>query len=283
MVTRIITSAVGIVAAIVILFFSDTLVFNFAISAVSAIMVHEILDACKCLQYRLQTIVCLIFAAATPILVDVESMLVTYVFATLCIFCLFAGYIRIHKRLHFDKLCVMLATTLLISLSMTCIVSLRRLSDLHGVCYVVLALAGAWLGDSGAYFTGTFFGKRKLCPEISPKKTVEGAIGGVLTTPIIFVLYAFGYHKFYAFNGEYFDVYYPAIIIMGLLCGIFGIIGDLCASLLKRQYNVKDFGTIMPGHGGFMDRFDSVLFVAPFMALTLNSINLFSAELMVTI
>ncbi|MDE6594779.1 MAG: phosphatidate cytidylyltransferase, partial [Oscillospiraceae bacterium] len=149
---------------------------------------------------------------------------------------------------------------------------------LHGVCYIVLCLAGAWLGDSGAYFVGTFWKfweKHKLCPEISPKKTWEGAVGGVLTVGLVFALYAFGYRIVQGYRGYSFEVNYLYLVIMGLVCGVLGIIGDLSASLIKRQYGIKDFGNIMPGHGGLMDRFDSVLFVAPFMMFVLSHFTIF--------
>ena len=142
----------------------------------------------------------------------------------------------------------------------------------------MLCLAGAWLGDSGAYFVGTFWKfweKHKLCPEISPKKTWEGAVGGVLTVGLVFALYAFGYQIVQGYRGYNFEVNYLYLVIMGFICGVLGIIGDLSASLIKRQYGIKDFGNIMPGHGGLMDRFDSVLFVAPFMMFVLSHFTIF--------
>lgn len=275
MATRIISAAIGIIIAIALLFLSNTFVFNLAVAAISVIMVHELLESCGCMKYRTHAAICFVYCSVMPFLTETDNMVIKYAFAALCIFGMFLGYIALHKNLSFDKLCIMLAVTLLVSLSMSCIVSLKNLDSLHGVCYVVMALAGAWLGDSGAYFVGTFFGKHKLCPEISPKKTIEGAIGGVISVGVVFAIYAFFYQMIQNARGYDFMVNYPYMIVLGLICGILGIVGDLSASLLKRQYNIKDFGRIMPGHGGLTDRFDSVLFVLPFMTFILNNLKVY--------
>ena len=117
------------------------------------------------------------------------------------------------------------------------------------------------LADSGAYFAGTFFGKTKLCPEISPKKTVEGLIGGVISNGILMLIISLFYQ--FVLKGE--PIHYLGVLIAGMLAALIGLVGDLTASVIKRQTGIKDYGNIMPGHGGIMDRFDSVLLVAPFM------------------
>jgi phosphatidate cytidylyltransferase len=276
---RIVSSFIGIALALTILYFSDTLIIDLGVALVSLRLVFEILRACDCLKFKAQSAVCFLFAAVNPFLfetVDKYGMNITYIFASFCIFFMFLGYLSNYKDMHFDKICVMLATTLILSSSMTCVVALRRLSDPHGVSYVCLALAGAWLGDSGAYFAGSALGKHKLCPGISPKKTVEGAIGGILVPPLIFAVYGICYQYVQTLRGvPDFTVNYPALLVFGVVCGLLGIAGDLSASLLKRQYEVKDFGTIMPGHGGLMDRFDSVLFVLPFMTYAIAGIEIF--------
>ena len=127
----------------------------------------------------------------------------------------------------------------------------------------------AWVADGGAYFIGTAFGKHKLCPEISPKKTWEGFFGGLVTTVIFSVILGFGYELIdELMTGEkHFTVNISLLVMAAVVSTFLGLMGDLIASLLKRQCGVKDFGEIFPGHGGIMDRFDSVLFVAPFIYL----------------
>ncbi len=116
-----------------------------------------------------------------------------------------------------------------------------------------LVFITAFGADTLAYFSGYFFGKRKLCPAISPKKTVEGAIGGTLGTTIISGVFGFLFLREHLFT----------VILIGLVGSILSIAGDLTASLIKRKVGIKDFGNIMPGHGGVLDRFDSIIFTAP--------------------
>jgi phosphatidate cytidylyltransferase len=142
------------------------------------------------------------------------------------------------------------------------LISLVELFPEFGVFAVVLTLCGAWLADSGAYFAGTFFGNRKLCPEISPKKTVEGVIGGTVCNGV-FLLLISGVYGSFVNKGV--SINYGVVFLAGMVCSIIGLIGDLSASVIKRQANIKDYGNIMPGHGGIVDRFDGVLTVAPFM------------------
>ncbi|MEA4922518.1 MAG: phosphatidate cytidylyltransferase [Eubacteriaceae bacterium] len=118
---------------------------------------------------------------------------------------------------------------------------------------VWLVIFGAFATDVMAYFTGVAFGKHKLCPKISPKKTIEGSIGGILGSIIICGLFG------WFFAREYFI----HCIIIGALCGVVSQFGDLTASIFKRKMGIKDYGNLIPGHGGILDRFDSVLFTAP--------------------
>jgi len=118
----------------------------------------------------------------------------------------------------------------------------------------------SWGADTGAYFIGVFFGKRKLLPKISPKKTIEGAIGGMATAAILATALTW-----------YFDKSIVAYVILIAIVGsMVSIIGDLVASKIKRQMDIKDFGNIMPGHGGILDRFDSLLLVSPFVYYALK-------------
>lgn len=119
--------------------------------------------------------------------------------------------------------------------------------------FIWLALLIGWSTDTLAYFTGMLFGKRKLCPTLSPKKTVEGSIGGVIGCIICTIIFV-----------SYFDlgnVY--RYLVLAIVSSIMAQFGDLTASRIKRLANIKDYGYIMPGHGGILDRFDSILFTAP--------------------
>ena len=122
----------------------------------------------------------------------------------------------------------------------------------------LLTFVGAWVTDVFAYFTGRLFGKHKLIPEVSPKKTVEGAIGGTVFGVLTFVAAGIISEKLIGV-----DVNLPLFAAAGLVTSVIGQFGDLFMSVIKRHCNLKDFGNLMPGHGGILDRFDSMIFAAP--------------------
>ena len=126
----------------------------------------------------------------------------------------------------------------------------------HGLAWMTMALCLAWFADTGAYFAGRFFGRRKLYERISPKKTWEGYFGGILVT----VSGMFGIRAWFLTELTVLDC-----LLLGSVVGTAGVLGDLSESMVKRSLDVKDSGTLMPGHGGLLDRVDSVLFIAPLL------------------
>lgn len=121
-----------------------------------------------------------------------------------------------------------------------------------GACLVMLTFLGTWACDTGAYFLGKAFGKTKLAPKLSPNKTWEGAIGGFIASILVTLV-----------SGAVIDLPVYHSLALGALFGILTQLGDLSESSLKRELDIKDFGTIVPGHGGILDRFDSLLFTGP--------------------
>ncbi len=277
MAKRVISAFVGIAIALGVLFLAETPVLPLIVAALIDIALYELLNVCGCLKFRMHSAGCFIYGTLTPFLcyytTDLKWRLML---SSVVILGMLAGYVGDHKKLPFDRLACMITCSLLVTLSMSGLVSLYKMSDLHGICYIVIALASAWLGDAGAFFVGTAFGKHKLCPDISPKKTVEGAVGGVVTTMLVLCIYCLCYQKFMETQGHVFSVNYIAIAVYGMAASVLGMIGDLTASLLKREHEIKDYGNIMPGHGGVMDRFDSVLFIVPFMLMFVTFINFFN-------
>ena len=128
----------------------------------------------------------------------------------------------------------------------------------HGRFLVVAPFVMAFMPDTGAYLIGCAFGKHKLCPLISPKKTVEGMIGGILVAMAGLVAYMLVLNIFFDFK-----VNYVYALIYGLIGSLGGVFGDLCFSAIKRQAGIKDYSNLIPGHGGMLDRFDSMIVVAP--------------------
>jgi phosphatidate cytidylyltransferase len=129
----------------------------------------------------------------------------------------------------------------------------------HGAYIVVMVFIASWISDTGAYFVGSACGKHKLAPVLSPKKSVEGSIGGIVCAAGIGALYALLLERLGLCPAEYIWVF----AIIGGLGSIISQLGDLGASAIKRQTGIKDYGKLIPGHGGIMDRFDSVIVTAP--------------------
>src|SRR5699024_10021113 len=125
-----------------------------------------------------------------------------------------------------------------------------------GFIYLIYALLIVWVTDTGAYLFGRAFGKNKLWPRISPNKTIEGSVGGTLCAVLLAVFFSLM---------NYLDTSMISLAIFTVILSIFGQMGDLVESALKRHFDVKDSGTILPGHGGILDRFDSFIFVLPLM------------------
>ena len=141
--------------------------------------------------------------------------------------------------------------------------SVVMLRDLpYGSYLYLIAFLVPWVCDAGSYFIGTKFGRHKLIPNVSPKKTVEGAVGGIVFGTASAAIYGFIINSLYAVGTNYI-----VLIVGGFIICVLGELGDLIASHLKRQYNKKDYGTIFPGHGGVLDRFDSIIATAPFLYL----------------
>lgn len=261
---RLVSAGIGIVIAVIVLILHNTFVLKLAVSALIVLMLYELFRAGKCTKIRLTCMPAYIYGAVTPFIVTGDASEYRFAINLILLMFSFITLIAQHDTLRYQKLFFILACTLLVSNSMSCLVILNYMDKVHGLMYLVMGLCGAWLADSGAYFAGTFFGKRKLCPEVSPKKTVEGFIGGILATGILFILINLGYSLILPKFTEYtVEVSYFKVFLLGIALAVVGTIGDLSASVLKRQCEIKDYGNIMPGHGGAMDRFDSVLFVVP--------------------
>lgn len=272
--TRIISAAIALVIAIIILALAHTWVFNLAIAAITVGAVYEVFKAMGLIRYRPECCACFAYAAVDCLIgmVHRHDFLLFFnsrIYSFLFVFAMFILYLKRHEKYSYAAIFTMISVTLLISYSFSCLLNMISVFTSYGVFAVVLTLAGAWLADSGAYFAGTLFGKRKLCPEISPKKTVEGLIGGTVCNGVFLLIIAGIYATLV---NKDITVHYGAVFFAGMACSVVGLIGDLSASLIKREADIKDYGNIMPGHGGIMDRFDSVLTVAPFMyALFLQS------------
>ena len=173
----------------------------------------------------------------------------------------FAEMMISHVKITFDKVAMCFFAGLLVPFLLSSLI--RILGMKIGRYLVLIPFIVAFASDSGAYFAGRFFGQRKLAPVISQHKTVEGAIDGVVAAMAGMLIYALILDlPFAPFN---FNVNYLNAILYGLVGSVAGVFGDLCFSVVKRQTGIKDYGNLIPGHGGVLDRFDSMMMVAPLM------------------
>ena len=269
---RVISAAILVVLFILVVF-SNTLITTAAVLLIIEVALWEMYKAVGIGdKYAL-----MILGALVPVffLFDFSDGSQKIVYLAICLYlaALFAVLVVRHNIYHFDDITRFFTLTILISLFFSHIVWIRQ-ESLVGLWNSVAIFVGSWLTDTCAYFAGRAFGRHKLAPVISPKKTIEGSIGGIMGAALSMALYGFLVGRFTALTADY-----GALVGLGLACGIISQLGDLSMSAVKRQYNIKDYGNIMPGHGGVMDRFDSVLFVAPLVYHFVRLFPIFEVQL----
>jgi phosphatidate cytidylyltransferase len=246
------------------LVFSHTFVLDAMIAVISLLVMIELL---KCVKVADKYLICVPSCAVAfivPLLLRYIRKEMIALIAVAYIFYLLYAAVFARKRVSTGDIALSLFSAVYVTLAFSSILVARD-SEYGAVLYFMIFI-GAWITDTFAYFTGRLFGRHKLMPDISPKKTVEGAIGGAIFCALAFVLYGF-------ILSQVFDVASPLsrataynyilLACIGVAVSVFAQLGDLSASAIKRNYGVKDFGAIFPGHGGFLDRFDSVMAVAP--------------------
>ncbi len=267
--TRIITALVLLSVFVPVLIFSHTVIFPIVISIVSLFATFEYL---KCLGYDKDYALCapafvisLVLPLASHFKNDSGFMLITAAVFALYLFYLFAYAVFKRGKLPFSAVSSTFTGIFYIIGAMVCVVLLRRSEG--GEYLYLLVFISAWVTDTFAYFTGRFFGSHKLIEEISPKKTVEGSIGGSLFCILSYLIFGFTVGRIYGVTPNYL-----ALALSALAVSIVAQIGDLIFSLIKREHGIKDYGKIFPGHGGMLDRIDSIIPVS-FMLYILVSIG----------
>ena len=263
--TRIISAVVALCLFIPCLYFSELILFDLLVCAMCLVAAFELVR-CVGLHKKAQVVIpTAIISAGLPLTIRVFDkrdiflqiyavVFFIYIFWMLCCAVFSKGKIIITDA-------VAASVTVMYALFGLCSILMLRSSE-NGVYVYLLVYDSAWMSDTGAYFTGVFLGKHKLIPDVSPKKTVEGAIGGVVICVLSFLLYGFIVSKSFGKSADYL-----LFASAGLILSVISMCGDLIASLLKRRYDIKDYGNIMPGHGGVMDRFDSVIATSSFLYL----------------
>ncbi len=252
--TRLITSAIAIPLILLALIQPYTCVWGIIVLVISIMGLYE-------------------FYRATGITENKSLCIMGYLGALYFVTCAFHSIVKVpftlwypgilvllmlifNKTITLSKIAITFSSIIYIPYLLSNIIYLRDAQN--GEFYIWLVLVIAFLTDSCAYFVGKGLGKHKLCPVLSPNKTIEGAIGGTLGGGLSALLFGYIINRFFGAQAIYLNIF-----ILGLLGAVAAQLGDLTASCIKRQYNIKDYGNLFPGHGGVLDRIDSILFVAP--------------------
>lgn len=263
--TRIIAAAILVPVLFVLVLVAPKILAAVIFGLLLAIGVYELL-------YRTSLVLhirMVIYSAVAAFLLSLWSYygaVHAYLMLGIIVFCmlLFAEVMLDHVKVSIDMVGICLLGGFVVPYLLSALV--RILSDNDtGRYFIMIPFTIAFLSDAGAYFAGLRFGKHKLAPVVSPNKTIEGVVGGVLFAIIGALIYALILRLALKFR-----VNFGYAFIYGVVGSLAGVFGDLCFSVIKRQTGIKDYGNLIPGHGGFLDRFDSLVMVAPLMEALLQ-------------
>jgi phosphatidate cytidylyltransferase len=263
--SRILVALVGVPVLVYVVLWAPSVVMMIALALLAGIGGMELQQCVSGEQYSELVYISAMFPLTT---VEwyyewpeaIELMLVTEVVV------LFAYAIVKAGRVKFSQIAAGLLGGIAIGYSFSAFLRMEQ-SGIHRA-YLLLPFILSFACDTFAYFTGLTLGKHKLAPKVSPKKTVEGSIGGLAGNVVCGV--AFAYVMDHWFGGS---IGYGPMAALALVCGVVAQVGDLSFSLIKREFGIKDYGHLFLAHGGVLDRFDSVLFVAPVIEIVLNLVR----------
>ena len=263
MLTRIIVAVIAIPALVVLIFFAPVWALGILVGGISAVCAWEFLHCTskeagpRLLSYTA------VAAFSYPFLSAFYISARVYEIAVLCLFVVLMLELmlsfRQEKTLGLDTVALSLMSAGVFPLLLSGIIHLA--SRDHGGVYALLPFVACFSSDSGAYFAGVFLGKHKLTPRISPNKTLEGSIGGFVLAIGLMLVYGL------ILRGAGFQVNLAVMGVYGFLGSLAGQLGDLSFSAVKRVVGIKDYGKLIPGHGGMLDRFDSMIWTAPLLDL----------------
>ncbi|MBQ7638544.1 MAG: CDP-archaeol synthase [Clostridia bacterium] len=265
---RLLTALVGVSIAVAWMFTAYTPAYAVIMAVVAAIGVYEMLKVFG-VKNKVFFALCEIVGISVVLYADYKDKLSLPMFPVITAIVLVSLIIMVSdfKNLKFEQVVCSLFSALLIPAALSTVVLFRDVyktfptvfgNQADGIFLILFAFFCCWITDGCALFAGKALGKHKLAPNISPNKTVEGAIGGVLGN-IVFCIALWLVFK-YKFNlSSYINLIW--VIASAVALSVISMFGDLAASTIKRHHGIKDFGNLLPGHGGVMDRFDSSIFV----------------------
>ena len=276
---RILVAVIGIPALLGVLCFAPDWATALLVSLLCVIGCHEFMAAAAPLKARRWWL----FAAALSVFTVFTVYFRDAAFAGSTIFALmpwllaallvvlFIAAVQVYgtdDELTFPDLCAVAVSGLVIPLALSCLLRLRMLD--YGAGLVLIPLVSAFMSDALALFGGMLLGKTKLAPRVSPKKTREGAASGLVGGMVGMILY-----RIFFFLCTEVQLHLGWCVLLGLVGAVLGQLGDLSFSCVKRQCGIKDYGRLLPGHGGVLDRFDSVIFAAPVIWMLVSTVTLY--------
>lgn len=245
-----------IILAPFIIFSHIPYVFNSLIAIISVLGVYELYHVTGTIKNKIPYIISSVIALVLPF-ISIPYYKNILIIAFIIALAAFITLMLQFGKYSLDKWYKIFPISIMIPLFYSSVVEIRHLQ--YGLLYILLFALVCSMTDSGAYFVGKGLGKHKLAPHVSPKKTIEGSIGGTLSAIVIIMIIALITDFTTSLN-----INYPYLFIYILIASVIDQIGDLSMSVIKRVVGVKDYSNLMPGHGGILDRFDSYMFVAPF-------------------
>ena len=272
MLTRIIVAVVLAPLFFWVLLAPPTLCLALLMSAICALASYELLKATQVAHHNLMYVFTALAAVIVPLgywsgYGSLGTRAVALVLMSALFFVAILRYDE-EKPLGLEQVMVCMFGGLLIPMFLSSLIVLRGME--HGRWLVLLPVICAFLTDAGAYFAGVFLGRHRGITRVSPNKSLEGYIGGILSGAVFLLLYGLALQHFAGLT-----VSLPILALYGLLGSAVTELGDLSFSLIKRQYGIKDYGHLLPGHGGMLDRFDSMTFAAPMLLLLVEIIPAF--------
>lgn len=252
---RLISGIILVLIAVVTLYFGG-MITCLVTAGISLIGMNELL---KVIHIEKSALAVIVYSGAILyyLLLALNLDQYTVPLALLVIVMLFAVYVFTFPKYEISSVSIAFFSLFYVTVMLSCIYRIRILEN--GSYMVVLVFLSAWGNDTLAYCAGRLFGKHKMSPVLSPKKTIEGAVGGVVGAGLLGMAYGFIADNFITVNFEL----APVFAITCAVGGLISIIGDLGASAIKRNYGIKDYSNLIPGHGGILDRFDSIIITAP--------------------
>ncbi len=267
---RTITSVVILAVMLGLVIFSGYIVYPMGLAALAVIALFEILRVVGAYKNPALAIPAYLFGAAFPVGAyfvrpDTVILFLMAFAGSIFVYLLWLMGVSVFSKgkTPFSRISEVFCAVIYVTVSVTSLSLIRYLDRNTGVWAVVLVFVISWVCDTSAFAVGSLMGKHKLIPEVSPKKTVEGAVGGIVFSTVICLLYGLGLSLVF----KDMTVNYLVLGFCGAVLAVVSQLGDLVASLIKREYGVKDYGNILPGHGGLMDRFDSVLAVSTILLI----------------